>query len=365
MSKDIIASNEIPKPPPDFLARDFDPNLATLEDFKDLRIDEKTNIPKPETIINANGQIIAEAGDITTFSGASKAGKSAITCYIIADAISRNTLDAIPGLNVKKNHEHKAIIHLDCEQSRYGHQRNFILQILRRANLVDSPDYLLSYNLRKLSLAEYEPVTNGICAAAKKEFDGIFLLIVDGIADYTSDPNNETESRNIVKYFQHIAEKYECAVLVIVHLNPTPGDRKPEKTKERGHLGSELQRKSQSLITMISTKDGISTMHAKLFRNAGKEDFKPISIRYDKEKKYHVHYEIETDGSREELVELAQKVFGSGNAYGYKEAYTLIMNANNCKESTAKKLLKEMKDQGLVTKDPNDDKWQKNPYADY
>src|SRR6266536_605805 len=348
---------------PNFQAKDFDPNFATLEDFEYLRITETTDIPLPETIISVNGAIIAEAGDMTTISGASKSGKSAISGYIIAASISKDVKDPIPGFNVQNNDKGRAIIHLDTEQSKYSHQRNYI-KILRRTEIKDSPDYLLSYNIRKLSLDEYQPTTNGICEAAAKQFGGIHMIIIDGLADYINDVNNETESRNIVKYFMHLAEKYNAAAIVIIHTNPAA---KGIEGKERGHLGSECQRKSQSLLTLIAGKDDVSILTAKLFRNAGKEDFEPISLKYDKERGYHVYFEAEREEKNEEkraeLVELAAKIFGDGNAYKEGEILSLIEKKAKLKERAAKDRFTAMKKQGLVIQN-DEKKWTKNPYAD-
>ncbi len=142
-----------------------------LEDFEQYRITESTNIKLPVTVIALNGESISTEGSITTFSGASKSGKSACTGFIIAGAISKdgNIVDKLEGLDVAPNIEHKAVIHIDTEQARHKHQYN-IKSILKRAGLTTCPDYFLSYNIRQLDINEYAPITTGICEAASAKF---------------------------------------------------------------------------------------------------------------------------------------------------------------------------------------------------
>ena len=118
---------------------------SQLINFEQYRITESTNIKLPVTIIALNGEAISTEGNITTFSGASKSGKTACTGFLIAGAISEdgNIIDKLEGMDVEPNREHKAVIHLDTEQARHKHQYN-LKSILKRAGLTKCPDYFLS-----------------------------------------------------------------------------------------------------------------------------------------------------------------------------------------------------------------------------
>jgi hypothetical protein len=55
-------------------------------------ITESTPIKEPVPVIKINGETISTEANITTISGASKSGKSAITGLIIAGAIIKTVL---------------------------------------------------------------------------------------------------------------------------------------------------------------------------------------------------------------------------------------------------------------------------------
>lgn len=351
------------KPVPALLMDDFiGENL--LKRYEPLRITELTDIPRPDPVISVNGETIASAGNIIIISGASKSGKSAILCYLIAASISENIQDPIPVIHVIFNRSRKAIIHFDTEQSRYSHQRNY-KAALRRAGVEFSPDYLLSYNIRSLALDEYQQTTDDICQAASEKFGGIHMILIDGIADYIADTNAKKDSSAIVSYFMRLSNEFNCPVIVIIHTNPTSN---PDYSKEQGNLGSECQRKCESLLT-IQNKEDVSTLSAKLLRHAGKGDFKPVSLKYDKEKGYHIFCEDEkkkekSEIRRGELVDIAAKVFGALNSYEYGEALNMIMKAHGCRDRTAKDIFKELNVHGLIVK-REDERWMKNPAANY
>lgn len=284
---------------------------------------------------------------VTTISGASKSGKSACTGFIIAPAITdAEIIDKLEGLEVALNTAHKAVIHIDTEQARHKHQYN-LRSILKRAGLAKCPDYFLSYNIRQLDINEYAGITAGICEAASKNFGGIHLMVIDGIADYISDVNDAIQSNAVVKYFEELAITYSTPIIVIVHTNPG-------SDKERGHLGSQCQRKSESIIT-IKTENDISYIEAKFLRNAGKGDIPLLQFKYDKEKGYHVSCGVRTneqanrDAERiERISAIAEKAFAPPAALKYTDAIETIMKHSQKQERTAKDILKELQAHQIV-----------------
>jgi hypothetical protein len=194
------------------------PSLLKYEPY---RITELTDIPEPIPIMTINGEIISTVGNLTTISGASKSGKSAFSAPIIAEAIINDgeINDPFEGMVIARNKKNKAVIHIDTEQARHKHQKN-LKGVLRRAKLDKCPDHLLSYNIRQLNIEIYKQVTEGICEAASNKFGGIHLILIDGIADYIKNVNDEGESNSIVKFFEELAIKYDTPIIIIVHTNP-------------------------------------------------------------------------------------------------------------------------------------------------
>jgi hypothetical protein len=327
-----------------------------LIEYEHLRITPDTNIPKPVPVITINGETISTEGNITTISGASKSGKSAFTGWILAGAISSTGMlnDPLPDLYVEPNSNKKAVLHFDTEQAKHKHQGN-VISILHRAGLNVMPDYFLSYNIRQLGINEYRKKTIGICEAAGKDLGGIHLIVVDGIADYIKDVNDAEQSNEIVKFFEDIAIRYRVPIIVIVHTNPG-------SEKERGHLGSQCQRKSESLLHVKQEGD-ISYVEPKLLRMAGKGKIPLMQFTYDDEKKYHVscgvrrHENVDKEAAKLEMLEnLAAEVFVPPTALKDKDCQEQMIKAAKKGTSTVKGYLSEMRAHNIIVKG-NDNLW--------
>jgi hypothetical protein len=149
------------------------------------------------------------------------------------------------------------------------------------------------------------------------------------------------QSNAIVKSFEELAIRYSTPIIAIVHTNPG-------SDKERGHLGSQCQRKSESVLTVKNEGD-ISFLEPKFLRNAGKGQIPLTQFMYSKEKGYHVGCGVRVDeqGSKDsarlQLLEtLADKVFAPPKSYRYKDAVEAIMLASNKRQATAKGMFTEM-----------------------
>ncbi len=344
------------------LANAMDSLSEGLNEYEELRITDTTLIPPPVAIISINEEIISTPGNITTISGASKSGKSAFTNILLAGAISKDgILDGLAGIEVLPNIAGHAVLHFDTEQARHKHKSN-LKSILSRCNINSCPSYFRSYNLRQRDIDEYLSITSNICSAACDQFGGIHLIVVDGIADYITDVNDTHQSNAIVKSFEELAIKYNTPVIVIVHTNPG-------SDKERGHLGSQCQRKSESVL-IIKTDGDISYIEPKLLRMAGKGNIPLIQFIYDKNKGYHVWHGIKTGmnsaqgaGRIEVIRNLCSKVFRGQVSYQYNAALTAIMVENGKAITTAKGIFKEMHAHKMIIQGA-DNYWRLNDSPD-
>ncbi|MBL7739364.1 MAG: AAA family ATPase [Chitinophagaceae bacterium] len=323
-------------------------NFSTLEDCEPFRITKEKDIPQPEPTITIAGAAIAAPGNITGISAASKAGKTSVAGVILAGAISKTgEVDGFNEIQVLPNPEGRAVIHFDTEQSA-ADQQHLFNTTLRRAGFDSTPDYYYSYNIRQLTLENYQPVTDSVCKLTSEKHKGTHLIVIDGGADYLASVNDEEKAYSIVQYFIHLSIKYDCPVIIIVHLNPG-------SDKERGHFGSEVQRKCYGLLSV--TKEGdISTLQPKIMRKAGNGEIPLISFAYAKEKGYHQQVDAPNEGDNKALKErtrlkaIADKVFAPPSSYCHKDAISRIMQETNRGQSTAKTMLSNMDGFGYISK---------------
>jgi hypothetical protein len=323
-----------------------------LAAFERLRITDTTEIDSPVPIVTIYDSIICTEGNITTVSGAPKGGKTALIGILLAGAISKDgNVDGLEGLKVAPNIFGKAVIHFDTEQARHRQQSN-TKTILKRAGYDTCPEYFRSYNIRELDLAEFFITTKNIAEAASQQFNGIHLMVVDGIADYIPDVNDQTQSNAIVKSFEELAIKYKVPVIVIVHTNPGTD-------KERGHLGSQCQRKSESVL-IVKSENQISFVEPKFLRMAGKQNVPTIQFMYDPSKGYHVDCGIRSsqgvdkDAQRMAIVrQVCDEVFSGLSALSYGDAITAIAKVTNKGTTTVKQYFADMKTHDMIYQTPD------------
>jgi len=220
------------------------------------------------------------------------------------------------------------------------------------------PDYFSSYNIRQLEVAQYTEITTQICERALRKCGGIHLMVIDGIADFIKDVNDAEQSTAIVKYFEELAIKYQTPIIVIVHTNPG-------SDKERGHLGSQCQRKCESLL-MVKTEGNISFIEPKLLRMAGKANIPAIQFMYDKSKGYHVGCGIRNVSEDKNETRLnsikiiCQQVFGGQTSLSYHDAIMAIMQKTNKGKTMVKIYFADMKAHKMIEKG-EDKRWRINP----
>ena len=157
---------------------------------------------------------------------------------------------------------------------------------MRRANILEYPTQLMSYNLRRLGVEERKLMVSELIESTKIKYEGIFMVILDGLADFIQDVNDTKQSANIVNWALEISTAFNCGVIVVVHLNPAGNQG---FVKQRGHLGSELQRKTDSMLVINKeNSDSLnSILTAHYLRSGGIYDFGSHQIYYDKQTGMH------------------------------------------------------------------------------
>ena len=82
------------------------------------------------------------------------------------------------------------------------------------------------------------------------------MLIVDGYADLSRDVNNQEQAVEVVQKWMDMTAQHNVASLGVLHLNPG------SETKSRGHLGSQLERKSKTVLQIDVDAEGIRETYA-------------------------------------------------------------------------------------------------------
>ena len=158
--------------------------------------------------------------------------------------------------NLKGHRDDRCVIHFDTEQGNFHAQRVF-RRVLEMSGLEDQ--CYRTYGLRRLSPKER---LNAINYAFRK-YEGLGLVIIDGIADLVSDVNNIDESNQVVQMLMKWTEIYNCHIITVIHTNWG-------STKPTGHLGSALQKKCETEIHLERNEFDASVIDVKCKSSRGR-----------------------------------------------------------------------------------------------
>jgi len=316
-----------------------------------LEYDHKDVPEKPIPIVSIGGQTILTRANVLTWTGGSKSGKSATLNAIQAGTMRAKgepPFDTL-GLDIARNADKKLVIHFCTEQSKYDYHKN-VTSIFNRAGRDQPPKWFKSFHFLPLTLKKRQVYLENTIDRYAQKYGGVFLITIDGIGDLIRSPNDEELSFDLVEWSQKMAEDFKAAVSTVLHFNPN------SENKSRGHLGSHLERKSESVLTLTKDKEtGISTIDQNYLRNGGL--FDPIQFEYDVDKGFHVYAgtkaKADDESKRKDLSDLASKIFKGDPEIPATGLASSIEAAIGCKKRTAYTRIDSMKELNIIKLNSN------------
>jgi len=257
-------------------------------------------------------------GNISTIVGKPKSRKTMFVSLLIASLIKNN-----PNNNTfcTSYPEKKKILVFDTEQSKAFAWLTYS-RIKRLANLNELPDIII------FSLREFDPKERlNRIERAIDEFNDVSLVIIDGIRDLISDVNNAADSTMLTSKLMKWSVVKNLHIMNVIHQNKVDHNA-------RGHLGTELINKSESVIA-VDKKDEIRSIVRPIFMRD--MNFMPFAFGVDeygipyldnnwqstalkKERKLISPQSIDL----EEHTEVLNEVFKDGEVIGYEHLRDLI-----------------------------------------
>lgn len=198
---------------------------------------------------------ISTIGSQSMLVGKQKSGKSNIECMIAAALASGQYIGCFC---VEHTVDKVAII--DTEQSR--RYTNYNIKKIYDYAVVPYSDEDFS---KKISIYECQRFTpRQIYHVLELLADnGYKYVILDGSADMLDDSNDNFESSMFVSRCAALCYENDMCLLHTVHANPND-----QSLKARGHLGSYLLRKCESIMTIEKNTDNVFILKASNMRGA-------------------------------------------------------------------------------------------------
>ena len=324
----------------------------TMTMLKSCEIDFDNPPAKAEEVISAGDVPLGTQGNILCITGGEGTGKSNYVAALIAGAVIKDNqpIDTL-GVSVRPNSDKKAILLYDTEQSEVQLFKN-VSNLLKRAKLKEKPKELRAFSLTGMSRKERLQAIVQSMDKYHYEYEGIRLVVIDGIADLVLSANDEAESIRIVDELYRLAGIYKTCIVCVLHYVPNG-------LKLRGHLGSELQRKAAAIMSIeLDSEPSISVVKALKVRDGSPLDVPLMQFSWDKEIGMHIYIgekprEEKEKRKEKELAVVAREIFISQKHLTYIDLCDRIQQSMDVKERTAKSYIKFMREKEIIIKDPS------------
>lgn len=219
-------------------------------------------------IIDGDNQYgVAVPGSIVEVSGLSKTRKSTLISLFAAAALSPDKI----ALNVKSSME-GSVVWIDTEQNDTEF-KYFQKRLHRVAKLSDNSSNYFAFNIRKYDELVRLDVVEYLLYKIFKEKGPIGLLVIDGIADFTYNANEQEPTKKLVTQMCTWADNYNPAIFTAIHTNK-------DGKNSTGALGGFLDKKCSYHIR-TEQEDGFNsaTIVTAGMARAG-ESFRPFRFTH-------------------------------------------------------------------------------------
>jgi hypothetical protein len=271
--------------------------------------------------------IVATLGNISTVIGRAKSRKTYFVSLLAGLFLRGEQLPTAPQLRATLPPDKRSVLYVDTEQGRF-HALKVLRRIVRIAGL---PEDEQPENLHYLSLRPFNPDQRlQAIGYALEHLNNIGVIVIDGSRDMVYDINSPQEATTAVNQLMRWTDDLQVHLINIIHQNKND-------LHARGHLGSELINKSESVIS-VEKDDDQSIIKSLQLRD---RDFNDMAFMVDES---DCHYLLESyqapaatttptdpDSKPDQLHNnLLDFVFADGEKFTFNEFWKVVKkHANN------------------------------------
>jgi hypothetical protein len=309
---------------------------------------DPSRVPPPiRPIYTLGGVVICTPGNLTAITAQAKVGKSALVSALTASAMVPEGSESDTLTAVGFNAHGKGLLYFDTEQSPddFWHA---VARAQRRAGVDSVPDWLQAYTVADLPAQIARKSVAVAMADASEAHGGLHSVIIDGVADLVLDVNDAEECNSLVAELHSLAIRYDCSIICVIHKNPGT-------EKVRGHLGSQIERKAETNLS-LEKEDEVTVVWSAKQRRAPIDKKTGPRFRWDDEMRMHVTAEVVSKPAQKviELLELAQSVLQPGQKLQWSDLIKALQDARRTPDSvpstkTAQRWVSAMKTANILT----------------
>lgn len=310
------------------------------------RFDPDNPPPEVAPVITLRDIPVATVGNLVLLSGQSGCAKSHSLAAIMASALAPDgTAPDCLGWSMP-NPERKAVIYLDFEQSEQDFD-SLLRGAMRRAGVDTLPTWFTALHLTGTEPNQGCDILHAALVDARARMGGTLAVFTDGIADLCNSPNEEAEAFGLVREIHAWARDFKTLAFSVLHLNPGS-----DSVKMRGHLGSQAERKAETVLTAKRNGD-LFTVYATKTRHRPIPEAHGARFKWDEDAAMFLTVasaaEVREDRKAEEHSQLARDAFaGQPPSIQYKDLCARIMELAAVKIDAAKKKVSTLRAAGFV-----------------
>ena len=244
-------------------------NIPTPEELK-AYVDESVisvtgTYEQSASVLMVDDSIIGTLGNFSASIGKAKSKKTFNVSAITAAALINGTV-----LHYRAcfPEDKRKILYIDTEQGK-NHCKKVLDRILKLAGLPEDSD---ADNLKMLALRKYSPeVRLAITEQAIGMIPDLGLVIIDGIRDFVYDINSPGESTDVISRLMRWTDDRQIHIHTVLHQNKND-------EHARGHVGTELNNKAETVMQIEPDKDDKSISVVEVIHSRDRE-FEPFAFR--------------------------------------------------------------------------------------
>ena len=298
-------------------------------------VDMSKQLPDVEPLISINGSCVCSRGNISAICGEAKSKKTFLTSALVASAMAV-PCDRIDNFKTVESNPLISVLWVDTEQGEHHVRR--VVQRITQMTGAKLGGAIAEPRLTTLALRELAPHERKARMYDAMRLTPYDIVVIDGIADLQRNTNDLEESDALVAELMALSTQTNTHIICVLHTNPG-------SDKARGHLGSSLQRKAESVLFVHRAGDS-SIVEPQFCRN---EPFERFAFTISEEGIPQLCDVPQSTDSRNEVVAIVEDLYG-----GTIERSTLVarlMDSLGLAKTTAHMRIKRLIDKGLLVAD--------------
>lgn len=290
---------------------------------------------------------------LNAITGQTASHKSRIAENVASAFLAKDTTQRLLGLK-RCTARNYAILLIDTERN-LKDQLPFAVQEIREKagySRTEQVPFFDTVSLLEIRRHERTDAMREFFTAKKKEWKGRHIVVIlDVLTDICENFNDPRFTMPLIDELNDMINTCEVTICAVIHQNPGGLN-----DKARGHLGTELENKSSSIITVSAHPHHEGWYAVKCKKQRSAKPFSSFYIEYDSEKRGLAEVDVKTVAAAGAFVIDWARVFANGAELRPAEVYTRLTELYAIQRRQGEKYVSDAKKRNELTATGNANK---------